>query len=771
MGEPVSQSVNEKWSGCKSLYNMYGPTEGTCGATIKRLMPDSQITIGGPNPTTRLYILDLHRNLAIPGVIGEIYIAGIQVATGYLNLPEETRDRFLPDHIMSNGEKMYRTGDKGYWNESGEVVCLGRNDRQIKLRGYRLDMNDLEIRVARALPELEAIAISPRGDHLVAMVQPASIDISNLLSQISMILPSYAVPQYVMSTNSLPITRAGKIDYKAISEMVYSTSTREIRGPSTSSEKSVAAAFKAALELDTQFMITAQSNFIDLGGHSLQQLSLSLHLTREFGVHIPLQLVIEHPTIEDLAKAIDSFISYKPPPVASSQPLDKESLCPIEEDWLNRYQFEAGPSCFNVSFASTFACGSVNRTKLVDAWNTVLARHPLLSCRYITRRGKAPRRVYSDYAPRVERVKSFDLWAEVNRPFQLDRTSPIRIHIAEDMLVVVLSHIVADYTTLAILLKEASTLYNGLELPPVRKNYLDTLRSEESTKPCHLEFWSKYLDGCEESPALFGRKIERNSYRGTSLVTRLPPATAAKILTCANSTSFTLQHLGTGAVALCLQHPEIHRTDIVIGTPHINRDTDEALETVGLFLQPLPIRVKYDPSVQKQDQDQEQNQNQAPISFLDAVRDASQAALAHALPWHQLLARLAVSNSYPNHPLSDVMVSFHDSRQATSLSIAAPSFEPCLLWSEGSKFKLMCEFTALPGGSMLLRLEYDPDCVEVQEVAMLQRCVPRVLEWLAEGWGYEAIQRRLRESRGVGCEGVVKRDYFGVKLSEIRGYD
>ena len=751
---------------------MYGPTEGTCGATIKRLMPDQEVTIGCPNPTTRLYILDYLCHLTLPGVIGEIYIAGVQVAEGYLNLPEVTRNRFLPDSIMCNGEKMYKTGDKGYWNDSGEVVCLGRNDRQIKLRGFRLDMNDLEIRVARAIPELEAIAICPRGDYLVAMVQPPSIDVSKLLSRISMVLPSYAVPRHAMSTLSLPTTRAGKIDYKAVSETVFSASIQKIRELKTSSERTIAAAFKTVLELDQRTMITAHSNFIDLGGHSLQQLSLSILLTKNFGVRIPLQLVIENPTIEDLAKAIDSFVSYKPRPTTAQQPLDEQTVSLIEEDWLNRYQFDAGSSCFNVSFTSTFAPGSVDRTKLTDAWNTVLARYPLFSCRYITRRGKTPQRKYLEYAPRVEVVRSLDLWAEVNRPFQLDRTSPIRVHIAEDRLVIVLSHIVADYTTLAILLKEASTLYNGLELPPVHSYYLDRLRTKHDPASCHLDFWSNYLDGCEEWPALFGRNTERNNYRGTSVVSQLPSATTAQIFACANSTSFTLQHLVTGAVALCLQQPQALSTDIVIGTPHINRDSEEALETVGLFLQPLAVRVKYAPnSVQKSDQEQNQDQKlkQAPpTSFLDSVRDSSQAALAHAVPWHQLLAHLAVHNSYPNHPLSDVMVSFHDSRQVTSLNIAAPGFEPCLLWSEGSKFKLMCEFTALPGGSLLLRLEFDPDCVELREVATLQRSLPLVLGWLADGCGYEDVMRRLSESRQGECEWELEqRDYFGVKLSDL----
>ena len=772
---------------------MYGPTEGTCGATITRLTPQKEVTTGGPNPTTRIYVLDSHMELVMPGMIGEIYLAGVQIAEGYINLPEVNKERFLPDKVMGNGEKMYKTGDKGYWNEDGQIVCIGRNDRQVKLRGYRLDMNDLEIRVARAVPELQAIAITTQGDHLICMVSPVSVDTVKIVSRMSSVLPSYAVPRHTVAVEALPMTRAGKIDYKAMSETVVNKSTRKARVLSTATERAVATAFRAVLDLDKSSSLTAHSNFLDLGGHSLLQLLVSLHLSKDFGVKIPLQLIIEHPTIEGLAKAIDSFAAYKPSTVTSLPPLREHDVSAIEEDWLTRYQFDAGSSCFNVTFVSDFIPTLVDRERLTDAWNAVLAKHPLLRSRYITRLGKSPRRAYSDFPPRAERMTSFELWTEVNRPFETCCAPPVRVAIAEDRLAVVLSHIVADYTTLAVLLREVSDLYaRRIDTLPPSMNDLEAFCSRQAAKPCYLDFWSSYLDGCEESPALFGRKMERKNYRGTSMISQLPKSTVSNTLACVSNTSYTLQHLATAAVALCLQQPEETETDMVVCTPHINRDTVEALETVGLFLQPLPIRVKYPPSsTEKETHDQQQEATEAaedqkepptspttqpespsspspPKRFLDVLRDSSQSALAHAVPWHQLLTRLAISPTiFPNHPLSDVMVSFHDSRQATSLTISADGFEPCLVWSEGSKFKLMCEFTALPTGSVLLRLEYDPECVRQSEVGWLQESIPQVLELLAEGKEWEEVRGWVNERR-QGEFGVRKeKEWFGARLSEI----
>lgn len=193
VGEPVPQYVNDLWSKHVNLYNMYGPTEATCGATIQKLSPGRKVTIGPPNPTTRIYILDRNQQLVPPGVIGEIYCAGVQVARGYVGRPELTAEKFLPDTIEKRpGEMMYRTGDRGFFNHDGEVECLGRNDRQIKLRGYRTDLNDIEMRVAQGIPECTAVAICQKDDYLVAMIQPETLDMSDVRARVMKTVPIHA---------------------------------------------------------------------------------------------------------------------------------------------------------------------------------------------------------------------------------------------------------------------------------------------------------------------------------------------------------------------------------------------------------------------------------------------------------------------------------------------------------------------------------------------------------------------------------------------------
>ncbi|EUC40847.1 hypothetical protein COCMIDRAFT_107726, partial [Bipolaris oryzae ATCC 44560] len=220
VGEQVSHPVVNNWATCgRKLYNMYGPTEGTGGATITRLYPTQPVTIGHPNPTSRLYILGRNGCLLPPGAVGEIHIAGVQIALGYANMPDHTATRFVPDSICPGlGETMYRTGDYGYWDHNGHVVCLGRRDRQLKLRGFRLDLDDLETRILKALPHVKAVALtrSQKGDSLVAMVRPATLSPDAVRNAILQILPKPAVPSIIACVDVFPLTRAGKVDAQAI---------------------------------------------------------------------------------------------------------------------------------------------------------------------------------------------------------------------------------------------------------------------------------------------------------------------------------------------------------------------------------------------------------------------------------------------------------------------------------------------------------------------------------------------------------------------------
>ncbi|KAH8723139.1 nonribosomal peptide synthase GliP-like protein [Phaeosphaeriaceae sp. PMI808] len=742
VGEPVPQAVCDRWASVKQLYNMYGPTEGTCGATIKRLLPRQPVTIGVPNSTTRVYILTTNqsktcqRTLCPPGVIGEVYLAGVQIAKGYLGMPEQTRERFLEDTIwpLGVGEMMYKTGDRGYWTDDGEVALLGRSDREIKLRGYRLDMGDLEIRIAHAYPLLQAVAIARRQDQLIAMVQPLDINVGDLREHLRKVIPQYAMPHIIAPVDKLPVTAGGKIDYKAVAEADPPQRSESPEDKlSSSAELQVAKAYRVALQLPDSVVLNASSRFLDLGGHSLRQLELLRHLSATSYAQLSLKMIILNPTIKDLAKAIDECIKTVDYPVDDHDQkflIHEELVTPVESEWTRKYLTSNGSSAFNVCYSSQFDACVVSKEKLIAAWNSVLARHQLLSCRYKCKDGDKVIRINSGHVPRVQTPSFLALRAEANRPFILDLEAPVRIFVTSDSLTIVMSHIVADYTALAILMREASDAYNGCLLDDSPRSYSLVRVWSDPVPQNSLNFWTEYLRDCPENPPPFGSEVARLDYSGTSRLTIIDAKIFESALGYTVNTSTTLQQMALACVAMCLDD-NASKTDIVLGVPHINRDTVDDLDTFGLFLQPLPVRVQSD--------------TDCSISVLESVKLSSQQALAHAIPWDQLLQHIGIAKRYPDHPLLEVMVTMHDFRKQNDLDMQIPGFEPSLVWSEGAKFKLMCEFTALPNGKLMLRLEYDSAILSESQILRIQSSIPIAMDLISSGKGHDEIKAVLAD--------------------------
>ncbi|GAW22827.1 hypothetical protein ANO14919_123710 [Xylariales sp. No.14919] len=491
VGEPMPQYVNDVWSenSNRRLYNMYGPTEATCGATVQRLLPSRKIAIGRPNTTTRVYVLDRNQRLLPPGVVGEIYCAGAQVARGYIGRSELTAERFLPDTICGrDSEPMYRTGDRGFFNHDGKVECLGRNDRRIKLRGYRLDLNDLEIRIAQAVKDVTAVAICPNGDYLVCMLQPETLDVAAVRATTRKVVPAHAVPRYIVPVDKFPMTPAGKVDYKEIarkcsSKSVEAEATR--RKPMSPSQLALAQVWRETLCVQADVGVNATSNFMALGGHSVMQLQLASKLAKIHRISNPLPLIIRSATLTELVAAIDGRKSEQSATATSHgiAPLGDNRASPIEQDWFLKYELNLkGTISFNVSYACAIDPAQVDTERLVGAWNVILARHRIFCSRFIPcpEANGGVHRLVSRYASQVTRVaagKNFSLWWEVNRPFRLNYDENlIRVLVSKTKMVVVVSHILADLTTLQTVLKELASVYSGQVLEPVKRTYEQTVQ-------------------------------------------------------------------------------------------------------------------------------------------------------------------------------------------------------------------------------------------------------------------------------------------------------
>ncbi|KAI1394569.1 hypothetical protein F4819DRAFT_481148 [Hypoxylon fuscum] len=752
VGEAVPQAVCDEWASKVALYNMYGPTEATCGATIKHLQPRQPVTLGKPNRSTRIYILDSQAKSVPIGVVGEIYLAGVQVSRGYINRPEENANRFLPDHIHSRiGERMYRTGDRGFWDEQGELHFCGRRDRQIKLRGFRVDLDDIEVRIRNAVPGCTMVAVARDNDYLVAQLQPETLRAVSAREFIYKSLPSYAVPRQIMTVSEFPRTNAGKIDYIAIINAI----TRSFDIPTTLDDSElfgqVAQAWRDVLG-QQELVLTAESNFYELGGHSLLQLKLVNKLSGLFGYPIPLTAIIGSATLGDLTQRLGR--APLPDTPLAQIPCSPAFVSPIEEDWHRMYQINGGSSSFNV--AMPFKLGpDVDLHKLVNAWESVLDRHQILRSRFRAAPDGNVQKTFSEKPPRVVRVDHVNTQEEINRRFDLGQDSLMRILLAPTTLLLVTSHIICDYTSLSTILREVSCTYFGTPVANLAQ-LRNRTRQRVQTSSQEKEFWRHYLKGAAMPNYSVGRWPQRSSYSGTSYVYRISSDIFFKLRQFISSYQVTAHQLALAAVSLALQYHS-EEIDMVLGAPHIGRSSEEEQNLVGLFLEPLPIRIRYPPPTS----------SSASKSFVQVVQESSQEALGHAIPWNLLLKSLGITMEPPNTPLFDVMVSYHES--LGSIGMEGIDAKPVFTWPEGAKFKLMVEFVVANDTSLLMRLEYSDECFDASSIAVAGKLIAAALGMIVDGISHEIIKMHLLKLRKGGKAGGVHhpRQYCGMKYDSI----
>lgn len=299
------------------LFNEYGPTEATVGCCSHEVGTDYRrdgvVPIGRPIANTQLYVLDSNLQVVPPGVTGELYVGGAGVARGYLNRPELTRERFLLDPFSRRaGARLYRTGDLARYCEDGTLECLGRVDDQVKVRGFRIELGEIETALL-GYPGVRSCVIlvredAPENKQLVCYLvagDSESPDANALRKFLRQRLPEYMVPVHFVFLDSLPLTRNGKIDRKALPAPSRESirSAREFIAPRTETEKKLAAIWIKLLKVKC---IGIYEDFFDLGGDSLLAVRAMVQTQELFGVAPSMQAFFPRFTIAGLAEALSS---------------------------------------------------------------------------------------------------------------------------------------------------------------------------------------------------------------------------------------------------------------------------------------------------------------------------------------------------------------------------------------------------------------------------------------------------------------------------------
>ncbi|WP_165986545.1 non-ribosomal peptide synthetase, partial [Streptomyces sp. YIM 98790] len=322
-GEATSPELVAAWSAGRRMFNGYGPTETTVGVTVSELTADGRVPIGRPIANTRIYLLDAALRPVLPGVPGELYIAGAGLTRGYLGRPGLTAERFVACPFGKPGERMYRTGDLAAWTPGGELEFHGRVDNQVKIRGFRVELGEIESALLSFPGVDQAVVIareSAAGEkQLVAYYVPAAPGApgapgapdaasgdggdrpsgEDLRGHLAARMPDHMVPAAYVALERLPLTPNGKLDRDALPDPEFTGAA--YRAPRTRLERTLAGLFAEVLEVER---VGIDDDFFDLGGHSLRVTRLISRIQAELGVKIPIRVMFGATTVAQLAEQV-----------------------------------------------------------------------------------------------------------------------------------------------------------------------------------------------------------------------------------------------------------------------------------------------------------------------------------------------------------------------------------------------------------------------------------------------------------------------------------
>jgi acyl carrier protein len=283
-----------------ALTNLYGPTEATIDVSYFDCPKEiDQVPIGKPIANTQLYVLDEQGNHQPIGIPGELHIGGVQLARGYLNREQLTKEKF----IDTKHGKLYRTGDLAKWLPDGNIAYLGRIDNQIKLRGYRIELSEIESVLEEQQDISQAIVVVSNQQLIAYVTAEDNFDKAVALAALRQRLPEYMIPATITQLESMPLTGSGKADRKHLQSLeVQLSGANAYQAPTTETETMLVSIWEELLPAKT---IGINDNFFELGGHSLLAMRVNAHLKKKLDLSVPMQVFFQLTTIRELSRYIE----------------------------------------------------------------------------------------------------------------------------------------------------------------------------------------------------------------------------------------------------------------------------------------------------------------------------------------------------------------------------------------------------------------------------------------------------------------------------------
>ena len=667
------------------LYNLYGPTENGTVSTaylIEDIDSELPIPIGRSISNSETYILDPHDQQCALSVKGEIVVGGLGVSPQYLKQPELSCEKFMTNVINGHG-LLYRTGDMGYINEQGLICYAGREDNQLNIRGFRVELGEVE----QALSGFKAIKQScldvrydNNGHAFLAAFYTAdqNIDIREIQQFLKKDLPDFMMPQAYKQLENFQITQNGKLDKRQLPDINIAHKT--FVATKTNTEKAVLLIWQETFKLEK---ISINDNFFDLGGHSLLAVTMAGKLQQHFNIDLHMRLIFEHPDIETLSQAINHYskntteIKHQDFNMPIPASLSQQRL------WFLQ-QLNSQSNAYNMPVSLQFS-EEIKQHNIEQALTTLIQRHDALRYRFIDQHGRAMVNTESINIKQVlhtidlRQLSSDNAEKETQRvitqlalaPFDLQqgpllRALLIRIDPQQSVLTFCLHHIIADGWSVNILLQELGVLLHAPNaiLPELPITYQDySVWQHEKLQgnflKQQLSYWQQQLDGANSTLNLPLDKLRPAvmTNAGAEFLFGFNETQSEAIRALAHRNNATVFMVLISAYSLLLAR-YCGEDDICIGFPISGREQTSVVSLVGLLVNNLILRQQFDFT-------------NTVSELIQQVKKNTLAAYSHqAVPFDQIIDSLAIERSLSYTPFLQASFSLEKATLQQSITHA-----------------------------------------------------------------------------------------------------
>ena len=689
------------------VFNPLGPSECSVwnvGGDFK-----TDITIGSPIANTQIYILDKNNKPLPIGVPGELCIAGEGVGKGYLNRPELTAEKFVPNPFVTeenhHGKIMYHTGDLACWRTDGEIEYLGRIDTQVKIRGLRIELGEIE-NVMSGFAGIQLTAVADKRDennrqYLVGYyTSEQNIDEKELRSHLSSKLPKYMIPNYFMRLDTMPMTASGKTDRKNLPVPDFTMQEREYVEPESLTEKKLANIWEKYLQLDK---IGKTDDFFECGGDSLLAISMISEIEEAFGVQISIKDIMENSVLENLAKCIenaDSIVRIK------ANNSDKYKLLPQQKALYVTYSKNTQSLAYNMPARIRIPNG-ININRLKDSIIKAVRHHKILFS-HIESDGNELIGVYDNDVELVFEQYDKNEIDNFVRPFDLSKSPLVRVGITENEILFDMHHIVADGETLNIILKDILGEYDGKNVCDEKITYGDYAEyfyKQDMTR--HKEYFKKQLK-CDFEPVVL-QLTKTPVEKGCSKVYEISESTISVAKNYARKHNMTDTMVCFGAYGILLSKYS-GKSDVLSSIVLKNRIYADTKDMAGMFVNTLPVYIGVSGSVN---------------DYMQRIKNQ-----ILGLFEHQELPFAIIADTVGIKDKSVINTSFvYQADGDKSFSIGKETLIPEPISTNASKFDLMMELTPVQNG-LKVRMEFDGGKYDEALMDRLIAAYERILEQL-----------------------------------------